>query len=170
MKKITIVGGFCIFAAITLAASGCSTLKTPHTVAPGSTVQASSLDSETFNLLLGTKTVIDQTKAALASNVFDAVVGAQIKVALEELVPAYNSLESSYEVYHKAIVAGTATPAQAAAVSSAAPAVQSAVSKLNAVKPVSENIRKSITENAKNTIDSQAGQPINMNLISQESK
>jgi len=117
-------------------ATGCATLKTPHPVAPGSTVNASSFDSGTYNLLLFTKSVIDQTKADLSANppVFTTLATPIVKQALNALITAYNALDTAYQQYHNAVVAGTATQSQAAAVTSATAQVHGAMTALTTAK------------------------------------
>jgi len=127
------------FAALFLSLSlltGCATLKTQHTVTPGSTVQASSFDADTYNLLVFTKSVIDQTRTDLSANppVFTTQAAPFVKQALNVLVNAYNALDASYQTYHNAVVAGTATQAQVAAVQSASTEVTKATTNLTTAK------------------------------------
>lgn len=123
-----------IAAALPILTCGCPALRTPHPVTPGSTVPATGLDLETYNLLLGTKALIDTTKADLAANVFSSTVAPLVKVNLDYVIQAYNNLEAQYEPYHNEIVAtGAASAAATTAVTSATPAVTSSVAQLKAV-------------------------------------
>lgn len=147
-----------------LALSGCAVMKTPHPVdASQPAVAASGLDLETYNLLYGVKILIDGTKAALAANSFDAVVGPQVKVALDQVIVAYDQLEAQYESYHNAIVAGVATAVQAAAVKAAIPAVKSAAAVLNAVVPPKSS--KAITSKTLAAVETESNQPIDLAKI-----
>lgn len=151
-------------------AIGCSTLKTPHTVAPGSTVAATPLDSDTYNLLLLTKGIIDGVRTDLANNVFTTLARPFVVQAENELVTSYNSLDSAYGPYHTAVVAGTATAAQAAAVTAATAQVQAATQKLATAKatPGAKAIGRQLVYAAMSQVDASKDSPIDLNKIPNE--
>jgi len=151
-----------------LGLSGCSTLKTPHTVAPGSTVAATPLDSDTYNLLLLTQNLIDGTRAALAANEFTTVATPFVKQGLNQLINAYDALYASYGPYHAAVLAGTATAAQAAAVTSATAAVNAATTALTTAKvsPGAKAIGRQLVLSAVAEVDAGKDSPIDLNKIS----
>jgi hypothetical protein len=91
-------------------------------------------DSVAYDSLLTTKAVIDATKADLAANAFPAQDVPTIKAALNKLIDAYNLLDTSLTAYHNAFSVGTATQAQADAVTNASSGVKTAVSALTSAK------------------------------------
>lgn len=74
-------------------------------------------DSDAYDALLVTDSVIQSTKAALTNNSFPAAIAPKVKDALNYVITAYDATDTSYLVYHAAVIAGAATPAQQAAVS-----------------------------------------------------
>jgi len=83
---------------LVLGAIGCSSATyKPH---PGA---INLLDSQAYDVLISTKAVIDQTKADLAANTWNATISAKVKTVLNSgLVPAYNALDTTYTAYHNA--------------------------------------------------------------------
>lgn len=91
----------------------CLTLGSCKTAAyvnhPGS---YNTFDSQSYDTLIVTHSVIESTKADLAANKFPAQIAGAVKTALNNLITAYDVADSSYLVYHAAAAAGTATAAQ----------------------------------------------------------
>jgi hypothetical protein len=114
-------------AALGLALAGCAA----RPIHPGAVNVA---DSVAYDSLVTTKAVIDQTKADLAANAFPAKDVPTIKKALNDLIGAYNTLDTSLTIYHNSFSAGTATQAQADAVTNASAAIKGAVNTLTSVK------------------------------------
>lgn len=91
-------------------------------------------DSVAYDSLLTTKAVIDQTKADLTANAFPANEVPTIKAALNGLITAYNDLDTALTAYHNAFSAGTATQAQADAVTNSSSAIKTAITALTSAK------------------------------------
>src|SRR5271157_2963660 len=92
--------------------AACSAAK----IHPGS---PNAFDSATYDTLVTTHSVIESTKTDLAANAFPASISANVKTALNALIQAYDVADTAYQAYHSSALAGTATTAQQAAVSSA---------------------------------------------------
>ena len=90
-------------------------------------------DSQTYDTLFVTHSVIESAKASLTAGSFTPAVAAAVKAAVDDLVTAYNVADTAYLVYHSAAVAGTVTPAQIAAVNSGIVQVTNATSALNSL-------------------------------------
>lgn len=113
--------------AFVLAIAGCAAQQ----IHPGA---ANSFDSSTYDALIVTHSVIETTKVDLASNAFTPTLAPKIKTALNDLIKAYDVADTVYQAYHTAAMAGTATPAQATAVSNAVQSVNNSTSALSAAK------------------------------------
>lgn len=118
MKKqlITLVLG------ATLALSACA--KHVAVQVPGSVNQ---FDSDAYATLLTAKASIDTAKAELAAGAFPTNVANGVKLAVNQAVTYYNVLDVTYQAYHLAALAGTATSAQQNAVASAESNLNNAV-------------------------------------------
>lgn len=103
---------------------------------------ANSFDSTTYDALIVTHSVIETTKTDLANNAFSITLAPKIKAALNDLIKAYDIADTVYQNYHMAAMAGTATPAQATAVSDAIQNVNNATGALTASKIQTMNIGK----------------------------
>jgi hypothetical protein len=81
---------------LVLASIGCASANyKPH---PGA---INLLDSQAFDVLVSTKAVIDQTKADLAGNTWNATISGKVKTVLNTgVIPAYNTLDTVYQAYH----------------------------------------------------------------------
>lgn len=95
---------------------------------------ANSFDSNSYDAVLVAHSVIESTKADLANNAFPASIAGQVKTALNDLIKGYNIADASYQTYHQAALAGTATAAQSGAVSSALTDLQTKSAALTAAK------------------------------------
>jgi hypothetical protein len=108
--------------------AGCSANPKPVT---GS---ANQFDSDSYLALLTTDNVIQSTKAALAAGSFPVSVAPTVKTALNALIKAYDVADPVYITYHNAALAGSSTPAQQAAVTSALANVNTATATLVSAK------------------------------------
>ena len=95
---------------------------------------ANSFDSSTYDALIVTQSVINTTKADLAVNSFPASIAPKVKSAVNALSTTYDIALATYMTYHNAAIAGTATTAQATAVSDAVQNVNNATTALTAAK------------------------------------
>jgi hypothetical protein len=112
---------------------------------------ANTFDSGTYDALLTTDSVIQSTKTALAQGQFPASILGNVKTALNDLIAAYDAADLAYcgvpvagtttgtlscapGSYHAAAMAGTATPAQQAAVQADVNAVTTATAALTSAK------------------------------------
>lgn len=95
---------------------------------------ANTFDSSSYDAVLVAHSVIESTKADLANNAFPASIAGQVKTALNDLIKGYNVADASYQTYHQAALAGTATAAQSSAVSSALTDLQTKSAALTAAK------------------------------------
>lgn len=111
--------------------AGCSLLHPVTAPIPGS---ANQFDSDTYLTLVTAKGVIDQTKLDLGNNAFPAAWVPNVKKAVNAAVSAYNVADLTYQEYHTSALAGTATPAQQSAVSSAVNNLNQAVNSVTAAK------------------------------------
>src|SRR5271156_3502939 len=87
--------------ALVLALTGCAA----HVVHPGS---ANKFDSDAYDSVLVTHSVIETTKTDLANNAFPASIAGNVKTALNDLITGYNAADAAYQAYHNAALAGTA--------------------------------------------------------------
>lgn len=129
------------FAAASLA--GCAM----HVQHPGT---ANAFDSDIYDTLLVSRSVIETTKTDLAASAFPVSIAGNVQSALNNLISAYNLLEGAYcgvpvantqgtldcasTSIHAAIMTGTATPAQTAQLTQLSSSVNSAVTALAASK------------------------------------
>jgi hypothetical protein len=81
-------------------------------------------DSDAYDLLLVTDSVIQTTRADIQNGVFSPGLVNNIRNALNGLITAYNAADIAYKEYHSAALAGTATAAQQAAVTNTLTQVQ----------------------------------------------
>lgn len=95
---------------------------------------ANQFDSTTYDTLITAESVIDSTKTDLANNAFPANVAATVKTAVNGLITAYDALDTSYQAYHAAALAGTATAAQQADVTTKSNQVTAATQALTSAK------------------------------------
>jgi hypothetical protein len=89
---------------LSLGSSGCSKNAVAH---PN---QVNTFDGETYDTLIAIHAGIEQAKTELSNNTIPKAIVPGFKQALNGLVIAYNVANTSYQSYHKAAVAGTATP------------------------------------------------------------
>ena len=124
---------------------GCGIIQ-KHVNHPGS---ANTFDSDSYDTLLVTDSVIKTTKDDLAANAFPASIAGNVKTALNDLIRAYDIADTVYcgapittatglqctpESYHGAAIAGKATATQSNAVSLAISNVNAKTSALTAAK------------------------------------
>ena len=103
----------------------------PYVAHPGS---VNTFDSQSYDFLIATKAIIDQTKTDLANNVFSATTAPRVKAAVNGMVAAYNIADNAYLVYHTAMIAGGATAQQIQDVSNSQADVQKATQALTSAK------------------------------------
>lgn len=113
--------------ALGLTLGGCAA-RPPH---PGS---ANSYDSNAYDALIVSHSVIESTKTDLANNAFPASIAGNVKTALNDLITGYNVADQAYQVYHASALAGTATLAQSNFLTSALNNVNSKTQALTAAK------------------------------------
>lgn len=87
-----------------------------HTQHPGA---VNKFDSDSYDTVLVTHNIIETTKTDLASNLFSASISGNVKDALNKLIQGYNIADTAYKTYHTAALAGSASPAQQAALTDA---------------------------------------------------
>lgn len=102
-----------------------------YKVHPGA---ANTFDSQSYDALLVTHSVIEQTKSDLANNVFAGSLAAAVKTSLNYLITAYDAADVAYLAYHSAAANNTATQAQIDAVTAAQSNVNSALTQLSNAK------------------------------------
>src|SRR5271156_6431527 len=108
--------------------SGCAA----RPIHPGA---ANSFDSNAYDALLVTDSVIQSTKADLTNNVFSATVSASVKTALNNLITAYDVADVAYVAYHSAALsAAGATAAQQTAVTTSLNSVSTSTTALVTAK------------------------------------
>lgn len=95
---------------------------------------ANSFDSTTYDTLITAKSVIDSTKVDLANNAFPVNVAPTVKTAVNGLITAYDALDTSYTIYHKAALTGSATQAQTDDVNAKLSQVNTATQSLTSAK------------------------------------
>jgi hypothetical protein len=108
--------------------SGCGPKHITH---PGS---ANTFDSDSYDAVLVTHSVIETTKTDLANNAFPPSIAGNVKMALNDLIKGYDVAQTVYTTYHNAALAGTATPAQSTAVTNSLTDVQTKTAALTAAK------------------------------------
>lgn len=99
---------------------------------------ANSFDSKSYDAVLVAHSVIETTKADLTNNAFPASIAGQVKTALNDLIKGYDIADTAFQTYHQAALAGKATTAQSAAVSSALTDLQTKSAALTAAKAVKQ--------------------------------
>jgi len=128
--ELAILAVLALLAAVALASCAGS-----YQVHPGA---VNVFDSQAYDSLLVAHATIESTKADLAGNVFTASLVPAIKKALNDLIAGYNVADAAYQAYHTAAVAGTATTAQANAVTDGLASVSTGLSNLSAAKGVTK--------------------------------
>lgn len=123
--KFLKVAGSAILAAVLM--TGCSALK----MHPGAVNQ---FDSSTYDTLLVTHSVIESTKTDLAAGKFNSAETPVVKQAVNDLVAAYNALDSAYQIYHLAAAGSGATSQQISNVNTALANVNAATTNLSNAK------------------------------------
>ena len=116
---------------VILLIGGCSVLKGTNASVSGA---ANSFDSTSYLTLVTTDSVIQTTKTDFANNAFPANIAGNVKTALNDLIQSYNVANVTYQAYHTAALANTATAAQQTAVSSALATVQTKTAALTTAK------------------------------------
>ena len=107
-----------------------------YIVHPGA---VNTFDSQTYDTLIVTHSVIESTKADLAAGKFPAgKVADGVKAALNALVLSYNVTDTAYLVYHTAAAAGTATATQQAAVTAGIQNINAQTTQLTSAKVVTQ--------------------------------
>ena len=91
---------------------------------------ANQFDSDTYLALVGVDTTIKSTETALNNGTFTGKVQTDVYDATNALITAYSVADTAYLAYHTAALAGTATAAQQADVSTKLQAAQSAINAL----------------------------------------
>jgi hypothetical protein len=102
-----------------------------HVNHPGT---ANTFDSDSYDTLLVTDSVIQSTKADYAAGTVPAAIMPQVKTALNDLIRAYDAADVVYIAYHNAAMAGSATTAQQSAVASALATVGQKTAALTSAK------------------------------------
>lgn len=97
------------FLLLVTALTGCGAAHVTH---PGA---ANKFDSDSYDTVLVTESLITTTKADLANNLFPASIAGNVKDALNKLIQGYDIADTAYKTYHAAALAGQATTAQQAA-------------------------------------------------------
>lgn len=122
MKRIATL----VLAVSLLGSSGCKSQA--YVQHPGA---INTFDSQTYDILISTKAVIDQTKTDLANGAWSATVASKVRTVLNTgLVPAYNALDVAYQAYHTAANPSGSTASVQAAISN----VQTATASLTSAK------------------------------------
>ena|ERR1700738_3468776 len=73
---------------------------------------ANQFDSDTYLTLVTTDTLIQATKAQLATGAFPVNIAGNVKTALNDLIVAYDAANTAWLAYHTSALAGMATQAQ----------------------------------------------------------
>jgi hypothetical protein len=95
---------------------------------------ANKFDSDSNNVLMATDNLIKTTGQDLTGGKFPPGMDTNVKDALNSLIRAYNEADKVYRDYHDAVIAGTVTPSQQAAVTSELNNVSKATNTLKAAK------------------------------------
>jgi hypothetical protein len=102
-----------------------------HPIQPST---ANKFDSDSHNVLMATDNIIKTTGQDLTAGKFPAGMDTNVKDALNSLIRAYNEADKIYRDYHNAVIAGTVTSSQQAAVTSELNNVSKATNTLTAAK------------------------------------
>ncbi len=113
-----------------------------HPIHPGT---ANKFDSDSYDALLVTASVIESTKADLAANKFSPTLAPKVKTALNDLIKGYDDADLFYcgtpvgascapMSYHALALAGQATPAMNTKLTQLQNIVTAAVNALAAAK------------------------------------
>jgi hypothetical protein len=124
-RKITVAGLVLVLASFM---SGCAA---KHPVQPST---ANKFDNDSRNVLMATDNIIKTTGQDLTAGKFPAGMDTNVKDALNSLIRAYNEADKVYRDYHDAVMAGTVTSSQQAAVTSELDNVSKATNTLTAAK------------------------------------
>jgi hypothetical protein len=124
-RKITIAG------LVLVLASFMSSCAAKHPIQPST---ANKFDSDSHNVLMATDNIIKTTGQDLTAGKFPAGMDTNVKDALNSLIRAYNEADKVYRDYHDAVIAGTVTSSQQAAVTSELNNVSKATNTLTAAK------------------------------------
>jgi hypothetical protein len=112
-----------VLSLLALLSNGCAA----RPVHPGA---VNKFDSDAYDALLVTDSVIQTTRADLVNNVFPPSIAPNVKDSLNYLIRAYNVADIAYRTYHTAALSGSATPVQQADVTTALNQVSNATSTL----------------------------------------
>jgi hypothetical protein len=135
-RKVMKRNGITLFLAIGIVAwiafgvvyfTGCAA----RVVHPGA---ANAFDSSAYDAMLVAHSVIETTKTDLANNAFPASIAGNVKTALNDLIKGYDVADTTYQAYHNAALAGTATVTQSNAVTAALNDVNTKTAALTAAK------------------------------------
>ena len=103
-----------------------------HVQHPGT---ANMFDSDSYDTLLVTDSVIQSTKTSYTAGQFPAAIMPDVKTALNGLIAAYDTADTVYIAYHNAaMTAAGATPAQQSAVATSLAQVATATAALTSAK------------------------------------
>jgi hypothetical protein len=95
---------------------------------------ANQFDSDTYLTLVTTDTLIQATKAQLATGAFPVNIAGNVKTALNDLITAYDAANTAWLAYHTSALAGQATQAQINVVNGTINNVNVATVQLTSVK------------------------------------
>jgi hypothetical protein len=124
-RKITAAGLVLVLA---IFISSCAA---KHPIQPST---ANNFDSDSHNVLMATDNLIKTTGQDLTTGKYPPGMDTNVKDALNSLIRAYNEADKVYRAYHDAVMAGTVTPSQQAAVTSELSNVSKATNALKAAK------------------------------------
>jgi len=124
-REITVAG------LVLVLASFMSSCAAKHPIQPST---ANKFDSDSHNVLMAADNIIKTTGQDLTAGKFPAGMDTNVKDALNSLIRAYNEADKVYRDYHDAIIAGTVTSSQQAAVTSELNNVSQATNTLTAAK------------------------------------
>lgn len=124
-RKLTAVS---VVLVLSIVMSSCAA---KHTIQPST---ANNFDSDSRNALMATDNIIKTTGQDLTAGKFPPGMDTNVKDALNSLIRAYNEADKVYKDYHDAVMAGTATPSQQAAVTSELNNVSKATATLKVAK------------------------------------
>jgi hypothetical protein len=102
-----------------------------HVIHPGA---ANQYDSDSYDAVLVAHSVIETTKTDLANGAFPASIAGNVKIALNDLITAYDVAQKAYVIYHNAALAGTATAAQSNALTADLTVINTKTSALTSAK------------------------------------
>jgi hypothetical protein len=124
-RKITVAGLVLVLA---IFMSSCAA---KHPIQPST---ANKFDSDSHNVLMATDNIIKTTGQDLTAGKFPSGMDTNVKDALNSLIRAYNEADKVYRDYRDAVMAGTVTSSQQAAVTSELNNVSKATNTLTAAK------------------------------------